>query len=147
MRRLFFQTIGASSILLLSVMAYAQNKPRTGSAYTPHFERIAYQERAVHQSAGYREPAPILEQLRTNLNRVEIATPRLSADWQRIAVVRKCLAEFARGASAGIRDDREFENLVSALREVVNENTMSPRSRELLMADLNHLTDWWIDLR
>jgi hypothetical protein len=83
----------------------------------------------------------IFSQVRQDLDHVQFATwgPR---DKYRIARTKQELDELQDKLARGVFDQRELDEVIGAMRNVVADNRMSPRDREILNDDLRRLAEY-----
>jgi len=84
----------------------------------------------------------IFERVREDLDHVETESFSGRGDRYRLAQVRQELDEMQGKLSAGRYDERELDDVIATLANVVRDNRMSPRDRDILSDDLSRLRDF-----
>lgn len=81
----------------------------------------------------------LFQRVREDVEHVEHATIPFTGDRARLARTVGELNELQGKLSQGRYDERQLDDVIGALRAVVEENRMSPRDRDALSDDLNRL--------
>jgi hypothetical protein len=121
MRRFVATILAGSALLLLTVSANAQY-PR-GDRY--------------YDRDDYRNRGGILERVREDLNRAESHSYANGGDRKRFNKVREELNDFQRSGNP-----HELNEPIGRLQNVVNDNRLAPRDRDILADDLYRMRDF-----
>ena len=84
----------------------------------------------------------IFERVRADLDHVESETFSGRGDMYRLGQARRELDEMQAKLAAGRYDERELDDVIATLRNVVRDNRMSARDRDILSDDLERLRDF-----
>jgi len=84
----------------------------------------------------------IFERVREDLEHVESENFAGRGDMYRLGQARRELDEMQGKLSAGRYDERELDDVIATLGNVVRDNRMSPRDRDILSDDLERLRDF-----
>ncbi|HTA44470.1 MAG TPA: hypothetical protein VK789_18605 [Bryobacteraceae bacterium] len=84
----------------------------------------------------------IFQRVREDLDHVQAETFPGGGDQFRLGQARRELDELQDKLAAGRYDERELDDVVAAIRNVVRDNRMSPRDRDMLGNDLERLRDF-----
>lgn len=82
------------------------------------------------------------QRVREDLDHIQSASFPYGGDQYRIARTRQELDELQTMLSAGRYDERELDDVIRALRNVVQDNRLSSRDRDVLNDDLNRLREF-----
>jgi hypothetical protein len=83
----------------------------------------------------------LFERVRADLDHVQAITPVFSGEQFRLARAKQELDELQRGAVGGRFDEKDLDDVISAVQRVLSDNRMPERDRNLLSDDLNKLRD------
>ena len=84
----------------------------------------------------------IFARVREDLDHVQSETFPRGGDQFRLGQARHELDELQDKLAAGRYDERELDDVIGALRNVVRDNRMSPRDRDMMADDLDRLRDF-----
>jgi hypothetical protein len=84
----------------------------------------------------------IFERVRQDLEHVQSETFPVGGDQYRLGQARRELDELQNKLVAGRYDERELDDVIRALRNVVRDNRLAPRDRDVLSDDLDRLRDF-----
>ena len=84
----------------------------------------------------------LFQKVREDLDHVQSATFPSGGDQFRLGRTRQELDELQNKLAAGRYDERELDEVISALQRVVQDNRMTARDRNVLADDLNRLRDF-----
>jgi hypothetical protein len=130
MKHLFLGTI-ISGLILFAAPGFSQDRDRDEDRY--HGE-----DRGEHSWSGH-----LFDRVRADIDHVQAMTPVFSGDEFRLARTKQELSELQRSAAAGKFDqDRDLDDVITALQRVVSDNRMSERDRDMLRDDLNRLREF-----
>lgn len=131
MKHLFLGSTIISGLVLFGVPGFSQDRDRDEDRY--HSE-----DRGEGYWAGH-----LFDRVRADLDHVQAGTPVFSGDEFRLAKAKQELSELQRSAAGGRFDqERDLDDVISALQRVVSDNRMPPRDRDMLNDDLNRLRDF-----
>ena len=97
---------------------------------------------AISASAQGRYPDRLFWQVRDDLNRVEASSFPFGHDRKRLDHTRHELDELQDKFDRGRYDRGELNDVIGALKNVVSDNRMNPRDRDLLNNDLRRLYEF-----
>ena len=129
MRKLLFSSFALTSLLLLGLNGYSQDRPRDYDRYQGQDNDRFYRGR-------------LFERVRTDLDRIEDKTFPFTGDRARLMRTKQELNELQSKLDAGRYDEREANEVIDALQAVVTENRMRPRDRDILTDDLSRLREF-----
>ena len=132
MKRFFIGTTIASGVLFFVVPAFCQDHDRDRDR-----DRYYSQSRDENFWRGH-----LFDRIREDVDRVQANTPTFSADEFRLARVKQDLSELQRDAAAGRFENKDLDDVTSAIRRVIADNRMPDRDRRLLSDDLNRLQEY-----
>jgi hypothetical protein len=81
----------------------------------------------------------LFQRVREDVDRVQASTFPVSTDEFRLAKTKHELDELQDQLAAGHYDERELDDVISALQRVVTSNKLSGRDRDMLTDDLSHM--------
>jgi hypothetical protein len=84
----------------------------------------------------------LFQRVRDDVRHVQAETFPFTNDQYRLATVIQQLDELQGKLAAGRYDERELDDVIGALRRVVQDNRLFPRDRDVLNDDLNRLGDF-----
>jgi hypothetical protein len=84
----------------------------------------------------------LFARIREDLDHVQAVTFPFGSDQYRLAQAKQQLDQLQEMLARGRYDRRELDDVVNALRKVVNDNRLAPRDRDILNDDLNRLQDF-----
>ena len=129
MRNLFIMNLAGASLALFTMTANAQYQPRD-YRYERNDDRREW----------------IFNRLRADLDRAEANVLPFVGDFtgdrSRISRARQEVSEFQRTWAFGDYDQRDLNQAIRAVQDVVDENNLSDRTRSALLMDLNRLRDF-----
>ena len=133
----FLQSIlGAVLIVATSGVASAQDRDRDRD-----HDAGFYQSRDQFYH-GEHWRARLFERVRQDVDRVQSSTFPVSKDEFRLVKTKEELSRLQDKLTAGRYDEPELNDVVTSLQRVVDSNKLSPRDREMLSDDLNHLREY-----
>ncbi len=100
----------------------------------------AQERERFFQGEGWRRN--LFQRVREDVEHVEHATIPFTGDRARLARTVTELNELQGKLGEGRYDERQLDDVMGALRAVVEENRMSPRDRDALSDDLNRLREF-----
>jgi uncharacterized protein YfkK (UPF0435 family) len=104
-------------------------------------ERTYHQERQQRfQGDNWR--ATFFQHIREDLDHVESNTFPFGGDQSRLARTKFELDELQQKLAQGVFDERELDETVGALRQVVESNRLDPRDRDVLSDDLARMREF-----
>jgi hypothetical protein len=89
----------------------------------------------------------LFARIREDLDHVQAVTFPFGNDQYRLARAKQQLDQLQEMLARGRYDRRELDDVVNALRKVVNDNRLAPRDRDILNDDLNRLQDFRAHVR
>ena len=84
----------------------------------------------------------VFQRVREDIDRIQQATPRLSADQYRLVATKHDLDELQSKMDSHRYDQPELDRTIGAVEKVMADNNLSPRDRESLQEDLRRLRDF-----
>jgi hypothetical protein len=84
----------------------------------------------------------LFQRVRDDLDHIQQNTPKVSTDEFRLVVVKKDLNDLQGKLESNRYDEPALDRTITAVEKVSNENSLSPRDRQLLLDDLRHLRDF-----
>jgi hypothetical protein len=85
----------------------------------------------------------LFDRIRDDVDHVQAITPFFSGDQFRLARVKQELNELQQlAATTGRVEERDLDDVISALQRVIADNRLPDRDRNLLNDDLNRLRDY-----
>jgi len=89
----------------------------------------------------------LFARIREDLDHVQTVTFPFGSDQYRLARAKQQLDQLQEMLAHGRYDRRELDDVVNAIREVVNDNRLAPRDRDVLNDDVNRLQDFRAHVR
>jgi hypothetical protein len=129
MRKLILSGFAFTSLLLLGLNGYSQDRPRDYDRYQGQDNDRFYRGR-------------LFERVQTHLDRVEDKTFPFTGDRARLNRTKQKLNELQSKLDAGRYDEREANEVIESLQAVVNENRLRPRDRDVLSDDLSRMREF-----
>jgi len=123
MRHAFLATIAASSLLLFTVSAVAQDRDRDDRRDDSRHGRM-------------------FDRVRDDVSRVQDSTPYFSGDQFRLVRVKEELNELQARYDEHGYDSGKMDDVIHALERVVADNHLAGHERDMLNDDLNRLRDF-----
>jgi hypothetical protein len=117
---------------------HAPGSDRDGDAFY-HDRADAFRGDAWHMH--------LFARIREDLDHVQAVTFPFGSDQYRLARAKQQLDQLQEMLARGRHDRRELDDVVNALRKVVNDNRLAPRDRDILNDDLNRLQDFRTHVR
>ena len=84
----------------------------------------------------------LFQRVREDLDRIQQATPKLSADQYRLVETKHDLNDLQSKLESRRYDQPELDRTINAVERVLTDNNLSPRDREMLQEDLRRLRDF-----
>jgi len=96
-----------------------------------------YQNRDEGYWAGH-----LFQRVREDLDHIQQATPKFSADEYRLVVVKRDLDDLQGKFETGRYDEPALDRTIAAVERVTNDNNLPPRDRVILQEDLRRLREF-----
>ena len=137
MKRTIYATALTSGLILFGMSVFAQDRDRDR-------DRDDYRDEnrwhSIERNDSYWR-SRLFERVRADLDHVQAITPVFSGEQFRLARAKQELDELQRGAVGGRFDEKDLDDVISAVQRVLSDNRMPERDRNLLSDDLNKLRD------
>src|ERR1043165_9939718 len=130
MRNLVIKAVAGAGLLLSGITASAQYPYQ----YQPR-------DQARYRYNDTQDERQLVERIQADLNRASASFFMSSSDRYRIDAAREQLNDVENLLNSGTLNRRELGEAMFALRRVLNSNTLSERSRDMLENDLNRLQE------
>jgi hypothetical protein len=83
----------------------------------------------------------VFQRVREDLDHIQQATPKISADEYRIVDTKRDLNDLQGKFDSGRYDEPALDRTIAAVERVANDNSLLPRDRALLLEDVRRLRD------
>lgn len=137
MRRILIGALAAAGLLTVGLTpASAQDRDHDRDHDSGWYQRRS----AFYQEQHWR--GHLFQRVREDLEQVKATTFPVSSDEFRIVRTEHELNELQGKLANGQYDQRELDDVISAMQHVVDSNKLSPRERDMLSDDLNRMHDY-----
>jgi hypothetical protein len=133
MRSILFRSLAGAGLLVFSLTASAQDRPRDDDSY--HSDRDAR-----FQDQHWR--GHLFDDVRQDVQHVQEVTWPSGGDQYRIGATIGELNQLQDKLANHVYDERQLDQVIGALSRVVSDNRMAPRDRDILNDDLSRLRDY-----
>ena len=134
MKHPVIKTVISSAILLFGITAWSQDRDRDRDDRYRDEGAYHQQERGEGWWRGH-----LFQRIREDLDHIQAVTPSFSSDQYRLDRTREELNELQNKMEAGVFDENEMDEVISAMQRVVADNHLSSRDRDMLSDDLSRL--------
>jgi hypothetical protein len=138
MKHRFINSLAGSTLLLLGLSSYAQERDRDRDRDRDDRYR---NEETYHRDArneGWWK-GRLFERVRQDLEHAQAVTIPFTGDQRRLARTKEELNDLQSKMAAGRYDQPELDDTIAALENVISSNRLSERDRDMLTDDLTRL--------
>ena len=132
-RSILFNAVAGAGLLVFSLSAAAQDRPRDDDSY--HSDRDSY----FH---GERWRGGLFQRVREDVEHVRATTWPQGGDDFRLDRTMQELNELQGKLANHVYDERELDEVITALGRVTSYNRMAPRDRDILTDDVTRLREY-----
>jgi hypothetical protein len=133
MKSILLNSLAGAGLLVFSLTATAQDRPRDDDSY--HSDRDA----RFHDDHWR---GRLFEDVREDVEHVRSVTWPGGGDEYRLGATVDELNQLQNKLADHVYDERQLDQVIGALSRVVADNRMSPRDRDILNDDISRLRDY-----
>jgi hypothetical protein len=138
MKNIIMKSLAGAGLLVFSLTASAQDRDRDRDRDRDNDSYHHDRDDAFRgEWRGH-----LFERVRADLDHVQTVTFPFSRDEYRLTRTKQELNELQDKLANRQYDERELDEVISALSRVVSDNRLSPRDRDILSDDLNRLREY-----